>query len=420
MGSEAVVIGGLIVLGGLVVLWHLTFSVDPRVHPHPFVLRWVEPRWERWEDLDWDAKMRIFHRRQVVNWVFVILVVGLLAYLFSLALRSVPPQAAGSAAVAAVPAAPAAKLAVDGEPFGVAVTPDGKYAIVALGASGDVALYSRPGYKLVARAHVGGQPCGIALTEGGKAALVAVFARQGELVALSVPALKVLARVAAGAYPIEVAVTPDGRQAFVSDEYHAAVAVVDLPAAGQTWPAGSADSIPVDLGPVGLAVSPNGKRLYVTCEEGTLLAIDTATDRVVERRWVGSQAVRVVLGDAGRVAWVTVRAENELKAFNAQTLAPLGQVAVGTEPVGLALIDGGAVAAVADSARFAQPPAASTVTFVSTAAVLAGRPALLGTVPGGKFPREFALSPHGRQLLLTEFRSDKVAVFDVRSLPQPR
>ncbi len=411
MGSEVLVLGGVALLGGLVLLWHLTFSVDPRIHPHPFVLRWVEPRWERWEDLDWDVKMRIFRRRQVVNWVFVVLVVGLLIYLFALAARSDAPSFQPAVATA---------LTVEGDPFGVAVTPDGKHAIVTLTSTGEVALYSRPGYRLVGKVHVGGQPCGIALTDGGKVALVAVFARQGELVALSVPALKVLGRVGAGAYPIEVAVTPDGRQAFVSDEYGAAVAVVDLPAAGQTWPAGSADSIPVNLGPVGLAVSPSGKRLYVTCEEGTLLAIGTATERVVQRRWVGSQAVRVVLGDGGRVAWVTVRAENELKAYNAQTLAPLGQVAVGTEPVGLALIDGGAVAAVADSARFAQPPAASTVTFVSTAAVLAGRPALLGTVPGGKFPREFALSPHGRQLLLTEFRSDKVAVFDVRSLPQPR
>ena len=298
MGDEAVVLGGLVVLAGLVVLWHLTFSVDPRVHPHPFVLRWVEPRWERWADLDWDAKMRIFHRRQVVNWVFVILVVGLLVYLFSLAVRAGAPQPATTVAAAAAAAVPAATLAVDGEPFGVAVTPDGKYALVTLASAGEVALYSRPGYRLVGKAHVGGQPCGIALTHGGKVALVAVFARRGELVALSVPALKVLGAVAAGAYPIEVAVTPDGRQAFV--------------------------------------------------------------------------------------------------------------------------IDGGAVAAVADSARFARPPVASTVTFVSTAAVLAGRPALLGTVASGLFPREFALSPRGHQLLLTEFRSEKVAVFDVGSLPQPR
>ncbi len=416
MSSDAIVVGGLVLLGGLVWLWHMTFSVDPRIHPHPFVLRWLEPRWERWDDLDWEIKMRIFRRRQVVNWAFVILVMALLVVLFGLAARSAAPPS--QPAVAA--AAPVVTLAVNGDPFGVAVTPDGKYAIVTLTSTGDVALYSRPGYKLVRTAHIGGSPLGLTLTAGGRVALVTDSAARGagQLVALAVPSLDTLGSTTVGIGPIEVAVTPDGHTAYVSDEYENSVSVIDLPAAGKPWPASATGIIQVDPYPVGLAVSPDGKRLYVTCERGGLLVYSTASDTLVNSVDSGSQSVRVVLGDAGRVAWVTVRGENALKAYNALTLAPLGQVAVGTQPVGVALIDGGAVAAVADSARFVRPPQPSQVTFVSTAAVLAGRPAVIGTVPGGLFPREFALTPHGRQLLLTEFNSQEVAVFDAADLPR--
>jgi hypothetical protein len=84
MGEGVLVIGGLVLLAAMVVGWHLTFSVDPRVHPHPFVLKWIEPPWDDWDALTWDEKMRIFRRRQVVHWVFVIiagiLFVGLFLY----------------------------------------------------------------------------------------------------------------------------------------------------------------------------------------------------------------------------------------------------------------------------------------------------------------------------------------------------
>jgi len=79
---RVLVVAALVVMAGLVVLWEMTFSVDPRIHPHPWVLRHVEPHWENWDQLTWDEKMRIFRRRQVVHWAFVLLVAGLWVFLF--------------------------------------------------------------------------------------------------------------------------------------------------------------------------------------------------------------------------------------------------------------------------------------------------------------------------------------------------
>ncbi len=85
------IIAVLIALTGVVVLWHRTFSTDPRVKPHPFIMRRFEPRWDDWDTLTWEVKMAMRHRRVVVNWVFISVVVGLWVALFALAILSTAP-----------------------------------------------------------------------------------------------------------------------------------------------------------------------------------------------------------------------------------------------------------------------------------------------------------------------------------------
>ena len=54
---------------------------------------------------------------------------------------------------------------------------------------------------------------------------------------------------------------------------------------------------------------------------------------------------------------------------------------------------------------------------VGVAAALAGRPALLGYLPAGGFPREMALEPDGRTLLVTNFSSGQLEAVEVADLP---
>ena len=133
--------------------------------------------------------------------------------------------------------------------------------------------------------------------------------------------------------------------------------------------------------------------------------------------------VRVITSADGRVVWVTARGSNALLGFAADRLRtdparalPAG-VQVGTAPVGLALVDGGRRIMVADSNRFHAAHATSSLAVVSVPAALAGQPALLGLVPAGGFPREMALEPGGRTLLVTCFASGQVEAVDVAGLP---
>jgi DNA-binding beta-propeller fold protein YncE len=371
---------------------------------------------------------------------------------------AVPVRAPGCSTVtASAPAlrtVPAPMAPVPSTPFGVAVTADGRWAFVALTGSGSVGVFrvAGPGVPSLARQVLtGGQPLGEALTHdgryllvadgGGGAAVISVSrAEQGEpgalLGTLSAPA---------GSGAIEVATSPDGQFAFVSLEDSADIAVFNLQRALASG-FGAADflgTIPAGLAPVGLAVSPDGRWLYATSElalgarpspgllggEGTLSVISlhrAETDpaaSVVSTVQAGCNPVRVITSADGGVVWVTARESDRLLGFSAVRLLTdpaqsiVASVEVGEAPVGLALVDGGTRIVVADSNRFGAAGAASGLAVVNVAAALANRPALAGYLPAGGFPREMALEPGGRTLLVGNFSSQQLEAVGVAGLP---
>jgi DNA-binding beta-propeller fold protein YncE len=358
---------------------------------------------------------------------------------------------------------------VGGNPFGVMAALDGRWVFIDSPSTGVEMLRtgSGPGLTLV-RTIPMGPVFGMTLADGGRYLLAA--ANTGAVVinvarAEQGGAGAVLGRLAgpSGQGAIEVAVSRDGRFAFVSLEYSARVAVFDLQRA-LTHGFGPADyvgAIRVGLAPVGLAVSPDGRWLYATSElsatarlpsqpaaqqaspgrsaraaaapgpdvPGTLTVISVQraeTDparSVVATADAGCQPVRVITSADGRVVWVTARASDALLGFSAALLRSdparslVARVRVGEAPVGLALVDRGSRIVVADSNRFLAPGTTSSLAVVNVGAALAGRPALAGLLPAGRFPREMAPEPGGRTLLVTNFASGQVELVNVADLP---
>jgi DNA-binding beta-propeller fold protein YncE len=244
-----------------------------------------------------------------------------------------------------------------------------------------------------------------------------------------------------GAGAIEVLTSPDGRYAFVSIEYGDEIAVFDLRAALASGFAtsGFVGAVALGSGVVGMALSPDGRWLYATSQrpagggpatvQGTLSVIDLAAAEhdpahaVVATAAAGCQPVRVVVSSDGRTVWVAARASDAVLAFSAAALrsdprhALLAAVRVGEAPIGLALLAGGRRMVVADSNRFGAAGVSAQLTVVNPAAALAGRPAVLGSLPSGAFPRELSLEPGGGTLLLSEFLADRIEAVDVASLP---
>jgi DNA-binding beta-propeller fold protein YncE len=280
---------------------------------------------------------------------------------------------------------------------------------------------------------------GMAMTPNGQLLLVAGYTATA---VLSVPALEAGSNGAvvgvltdAGAGQFEVAVSAGGRYAFVTDETSGGLSVFNLAAAlrhGFSAEGVSIGIVPLAPGAVGIAMSPDGQHVYVTTfgaygPHGQLWVIDaaraeiSAVGAVLSHAAAGCQPVRVVVSPDGRTVWVTALQSNALLAFSAAGLesdpsnALKAVVRVGSEPVGVVLVDGGRVALVGNSNRGlvtgtggTQP---QTVSVVSTTAALDHRSALLGVVPTGLFPRDITIDQATGRVLLANFDSDSIEEF---------
>lgn len=317
-------------------------------------------------------------------------------------------------------------------------------------ASGVDVLRLAPGHapEVVRTIPVRGPTAGAALSPNGRLLLVAGGA--GDATVISVQAAEHGSRHAVlgelirpgrstSGGAIEVAVTPDGRFAFVSLEDAAEIAVFNLAKAiASSFRPGSGyiGTIPTGIAPVGLAVSPDGDWLYATSESksegsnvGTLSVISVARAEsdpaasVRARAVAGCSPVRVLTSADGSVVWVAARGSDALLAFSAAGLltrpsrALVADVRVGKAPVGLALARGGTLLVAADSDRFAPGFPVSNLAVVNVADALAGRPALAGYLPAGRFPRDVAASANGDLLLVANYASGQVEEVNAAALP---
>ncbi len=232
---------------------------------------------------------------------------------------------------------------------------------------------------------------------------------------------------------IEAAVSPDGDDVFVSLEDSDQLAVFNLKKAQRSG-FGSADLVgyvPMGVAPVGIAIAPNGRYLYVTSEvatgtgtQGTLTTIDLRraeeqpSGSIVSTVWAGCSPVRVVA--TGSSVYVTARESDELLEFSAASLvsdpasALTGQVKVGEAPVGLVLVNEEKTVVIADSNRFDANGATSDLAAVTTGSKALR---LVGYVAAGDFPRDMAVSPNGGTVVISNFGSGQVQELDVESLP---
>ena len=301
---------------------------------------------------------------------------------------------------------------------------------------------------------------GIALTHNGRHVLVTAFSTALIVVDAAKAAtgspdavVGVLnGTAAAGDSAIEVTLTEDDKYAFVSQENgslqtseRGTIEVFELlrPAANGTVSGTYVGYLILGDAVVGTALSPDGRILYATSEtasngttQGTLNVIDVEklkTDpskALISNVTAGCGPVRVVVSRDNQVVWVTARESNALLAFDAsklisgQSAALLASVQVGTAPVGL--IFAGADERrilTANSNRFASLDpsrygnATTGLSVVDVDAVIRGEQGSLGQIPTGSFPRELAISPDGKTILVSDYGSLMIQAVDVSTLP---
>ena len=331
-------------------------------------------------------------------------------------------------------------ISVPGSPFGVVSSRSGVWSFFTV----DTTISASHGSLvpvLDRQTSVPGQPLGLALTHNGRYLLAAdgsgaVVINVSNLEEMNSQNAVVGTLTSVGSGAIEVLVSPDDRYAFVTLEDTGDMAVFDLAEALSRGfgPQDMVGTVPLGEAPVGMAVSPDGHWIYATSEgapglrgagDGTLSVInlakaETDPDHAVAATVIaGCSPVRVIAAPNGQTVWVTARGSNTLLGFSSSALianpsrALVARVQVGEAPVGLAIVRNDTRIVVADSARFGG--AMADLAVVDSAAALAGRPSLLGTIPAGQFPREVAV--HGNTLLVTNYASDQLQAVDIDTLP---
>jgi YVTN family beta-propeller protein len=164
-------------------------------------------------------------------------------------------------------------------------------------------------------------------------------------------------------------------------------------------------TIPVVQGPHGMAITRDGRTVYVAGDgSSSLSVIDTATDKVVKTVEVGKSPNGLALTPDGKLLLVTVYGEDRIAFLDSANEAAVGTVAV-PKPHTVSISPDGKLAYVTS-----QEPGHFALTVVD----LATR-AVVRSLPLEKTPRDAEFSYDGKAFYFTEAGVSAVEVLDPAS-----
>jgi len=268
---------------------------------------------------------------------------------------------------------------------------------------------------------LGSMPLAMAVApDGNRVAVVLAGWREQGLQIIDLRSRRVVQTLGQPAAFAGIAFSRDGRALYVSGGWDDSIFCY-------SWEKGSAalqrkvsladgDAKPGSRYPAGIAVSADGRYLYVAENVGDSLAvIDLTTSRVVSRFETGHYPYGVELATNGMV-YVSAWGANTIAVFQAQPdgrLAPSGELTVGARPSSLISTASGArlFVALATSDRIAVVDTGQRKVLGYFADAAPGGPS------EGSTPNALALSPDGSRLFVAEADNNAVAVFNASGQP---
>ncbi len=300
---------------------------------------------------------------------------------------------------------PAGGVGVGGEPWTMAITPNGATAYVGNFDSGTVTPVNLGASTLstgtdlclpsdTCNPAVVTEPEAVAVTPDGTAAYVANSAAStvSEIFLTGSSAPKVATTPLAlppGSEPDAIAITPDGSTAWVADYGTSTVVPIEL---DNNDAVGSPIVLPAHSNPTGLAVTPDGKHLLVADSgngEVTDITLATGAQASFPLEPAASGAApepwAVAITPHGTTAWVTDAANNVLVPVHIASDTAGTPVAVGQHPVAVAV-----AATAAGPTAYVADQFSNEVSVVDVGAATPKQTATIPTAPG---PDTLAVTP---------------------------
>lgn len=202
--------------------------------------------------------------------------------------------------------------------------------------------------------------------------------------------------------PEQLAVSGDGKRLYIASEDTGRAIIVDA-VTGRTIA-----SLPVGGEPEGVTLSPDGRFVYMSSEEDHQIAvIDTATNKVVTTFEVGLRPRFTEFSDDGSLAFVSGENDGTITVADARTHKVLRKIKLPGElarPVGMAIShDGKKLYTVTGRGK-----------NLLSVDIATGK--VLASVEVGPRPWGVALSPDGTTLFTANGSSNDVSVVDAASM----
>ena len=196
----------------------------------------------------------------------------------------------------------AIKIATEKTPKVIKVTPDERYALVANWHSSSVSLVDIQTHKTIKNIRVGGKtqyiPRGIAVSSDSQKAYVANM-RGGTISVIDLTTLEVIDDIPVTPNPRHIVLSKDQRTLYVSDNINGKILAFDLIAKKKTKE--------VFIGKYArtIALSPDEQYVFgVSHDEGTVVVVDTGSFDIIYKKDVPYPMGLAVTPD-GRQLWVT-------------------------------------------------------------------------------------------------------------------
>lgn len=227
------------------------------------------------------------------------------------------------------------------DPESFDVSRDGKTLYVSNEETAQASVVDVASGKVGARIAVGGEPEGVTLRPDGKQVWVTSEA-DGLVFVVDTRTHKVVAKVAVPPRPRVVLFAPDGKRAYVSSENGAAVTVVDAHGAkviGSIAISNEGVTGPLGARPMGLAISADGKTLFVANGRGgTISIVDTATRKVTRTvAKVGARPWGLALAPDGKTLYSANGPSNDVSVIDVGAGKVVTKIPACRGPWGLAL-----------------------------------------------------------------------------------